>query len=306
MAKTFYSIVGPTGSGKTGVAIALAEDLLASGRYERVAIASADSRQVYKGLEVVTGADLPAKHHLQLQFFGIGVVSPFEDWSAAHFVELLRGVLEKYSGEKDLVLVVGGTMLYQQSIDRAELGAMPGPDEEVRQRAALMNLGELQSWLTSINESALTNMNDSDKSNPRRLVRAIERTVSPVVDVSPTLPDWEHKWFGLMPEKEMLVKNITQRVAERFDNGARDEAIALRAQIEGRGFNPRKIAAWTSCGLPFLDAFNQGEIDKKKCLELWTQAEVQYVKRQLTWWKKQTNITWFAKKADLLNKLLQL
>lgn len=316
MSRTFYSIVGPTGSGKTGVVLQAAENLLQTGAVGRVAIVSADSRQVYKGLEVITGADIPSEFFkesscfrhkdLNLTIFGVASISPFDEWSAAHFSELLQSVLTEYSQPNDRVFVVGGTMLYQQIVDRPELAELSGPLTAVRKKAVTMTVGELQNWLTSIDKSVLDTMNNSDKNNPRRLVRAIERGLSPVEDVPSTPPDWQHEWFGVMPDKDLLAENIARRVVDRFENGAKEEAMELRARIEEQGLNSRKLPAWTSCGVPYLDAFLGGEITQQQCLEEWTAAELRYVKRQLTWWKKQTNITWCTEKADLLNKLLHL
>lgn len=316
MSRTFYSIVGPTGSGKTGVVLQASTELLQSGVVERIAIVSADSRQVYQGLEVITGADIPSEFFresscfrhkdLNLTIFGVASISPFEEWSAAHFFELLQSVLSEYSQSKDRVFVVGGTMLYQQIVDRPELGQQPGPVSSVRQQAETMSVDELQSWITSIDKSALDIMNNSDRNNPRRLVRSIERHLIPHSALQPASSDWKHEWLGILLEKEALIENITQRVIERFENGAQAEAQRLRAQIEERNLDPRKLPAWTSCGVPFLDMFNQGEIEREKCLELWTQSEVRYVKRQFTWWKKQKEIRWFVSKEALRAHMLQL
>lgn len=319
---SYYSIIGPTGSGKTGVIMRTAEQLLRSESVRRVAIVSADSRQVYKGLEVVTGADIPANFspisvrfsphkayahtNLNVSLFGCAMISPLSEWSAAHFSDLLSSVLAEYNWPIDRVFVVGGTMLYHSIFEYPNRESQPGPDPVIRKKAEGMTVEELQSWLTSIDESSLEKMNESDRNNPRRLVRAIERDMSPENKEAVLPLDWQHEWYGLMPDREVLEKNIAQRVLERFENGAQQEAIELRVQIEDRGLNPRQLPAWTACGVPYLDAFLQGEITQDQCLTQWTTAELRYVKRQLAWWKKQTDITWFAEKADLQNKLLHL
>lgn len=325
---SYYSIVGPTGSGKTGVVLQAAERLLQTEAANRVAMVSADSRQVYQGLEVVTGADIPIdfspisvefspytvyRHaDLDITLFGSAITSPLAEWSAAHFAELLSSVLTEYDKPTDRVFVVGGTMLYHAILEHADRTLQPGRDARIREKAENLTVTELQNWLTSINKSALATMNQSDRHNARRLVRAIEKvlntpaTNSDILPISTAITSARHLWYGLLPEMDALATNISIRVAERFESGAKEEVIELRAQIEDMGLNPSKLPAWTSCGVPYLDAFLQGEITQAQCLEKWTAAELSYVKRQLTWWKKQTNITWFSEKDDLLNKLLHL
>ncbi len=316
------SIVGPTGSGKTGVVLEAATELLSRDTTRPIAVVSADSRQVYAGIPVITGADIPpgftntaleyplrssfVHQDIPLTIFGVGIISPLEDWSASHFAELFRAVLTEYSRPDDRIFVVGGTMLYQQSLDRAELLQSPGPKSEIRDRAEQMDLNELQAWLTSIDKSAFERMNESDRSNPRRLVRAIERAVSPPPTASSQEAVIDHEWYGIMPNIEQLADNIAVRVRERFDAGAVEEAEKLRSLIEDKGLNPRKIPAWSACGVQYLDALSQGELTKQQCVEQWAASELRYVKRQLTWWKKQQDITWFSEKQALLEKLLQL
>ncbi len=317
-----YSIVGPTGSGKTGVVLGAAAKLLSRNMDGRIAIVSADSRQVYAGIPIITGADVPTSFanvtleyplrsafvhpDFPLTIFGVGIISPVEEWSASHFAELFRAVLSEYSLPQDKIFVVGGTMLYQQSIDRAELLQSPGPNSEIRHRAEKMSVSELQAWITSIDRSILDGMNDSDKNNPRRLVRAIERAVASPVTEGSSLQVPNHEWLGIMPDMEQLAKNISARVAERFDGGAIEEAEKLRLLIEDNGLNPRKLPAWSACGVPYLNAFAQGEISHQLCIEQWAASELRYVKRQRTWWKKQPGITWYTEKQTLLEKMLQL
>jgi tRNA dimethylallyltransferase len=314
-----FSIVGPTATGKSQLALELATTALRLARergiiFDGVDIISADSRQVYKGMDVGTGADLPvdflavegAKHGLpydfwqknQVRLHGLAIILPTTDWSVSHFQKLVQSVISQPAASKRLVFLVGGTGLYhlQALIQDPQLQIPPNP--QVRQKAAVLSLSELQAWLAELSLEKWQSLNQSDRANPRRLVRAIE--VSMAVSQDSVLNQLKNshqtttkhraQTLGLTGPVEFLQSQIASRVIERFTKGMIPEVEKLIANYSDEEW---KLPAFSAMGFKEVRAFLEGVGTAEEVLARWTLREVQYAKRQLTWWKKQTEIEWF-------------
>ncbi len=350
-----FSIVGTTSVGKSETVFSLAqysnEHKIAKG----VSILSADSRQVYTGLETLTGADIPAEFtkvtetrlaHLtsSLQYpyfsnvdqenpidiYGVSLLSPTEEWSVGLFNEYARAVYAKTQREGKVLLVVGGTGLYHEHLFTTDPRLFIPPQPELRAELESKSVLELQEILAKIAPTHLENMNNSDRNNPRRLLRAIEvekvlptiRTESSAAtqasqssefsdsSAKKTLADSpteapKHVYLGLHLSAETLQQRIATRVADRFKNGAVAE---VRAVLEsGKTLTHQ---AMTTLGFAEIQKYLNHEVSEQECMELWTQADYSYSKRQLTWWKKYGAVTWFEKESptwqqDVLNTFLQ-
>lgn len=294
------SIVGPTAVGKSGIALQLAEKLLQEGLVSGVDVISADSRQVYKGLEIVSGADVPEELPLGIILHGVAMILPTAEWSLSHFHQMANSIIDDAEKNKHAVIVVGGTGLYQTQLLQSEVANQSPPQLEVREKALQMSAEQLQEWLAKFNALELESLNESDRANPRRLIRAIERQIwtqkNPVATTKPS----RHRqhFFGLQTTKEGLIQRIQLRVEERLAHGAVEEVTRLAARLEEEGIALSKLPAATACGVREVLAYAQGDIDREQCAELWTRREVSYAKRQVTWWKKHPDVQWF----DLQNE----
>lgn len=280
--------------GKSTLALELAEKLLASGKLTGVDLISADSRQVYKGLELLSGADeQPTNPKIKLH--GVAIIQPTEEWSLAHFHHLANQVIGTAVNNNRAVIVVGGTGLYQTQLLQSALEDQAPPLLEIRNKAESMNVTELQAWLKKLDPHALDLLNESDRANSRRLIRAIERVLwqhkNPSVVAAPSTHTQE--FIGLRTTKENLAQRIRQRVIQRLKLGVVNEVTRLEARLEELGTPLAKIPARSACGLREVLAFSRGEIDRSLCIELWTQRELAYAKRQDTWWKKYSAVKWF-------------
>jgi tRNA dimethylallyltransferase len=294
------SIVGATATGKTATALALAEKLLSLKLVKVVHLLSADSRQVYRGLENLTGADLSTDFvatkdsHFGYPSFtnpteniflhGVSVIDPNNDWSVAHFQKLFTEIKSQLS-EGEVLIVVGGTGFYQQQIaNTAETIIIP-QNEILRQKLEKLNLTELQNQLKNLNKEKLESMNNSDLNNPRRLVRAIEialyRIEQPVV-VKQTSTQTNKSFYLELP-KTIREEKIKQRVIDRFMLAKKE----VEQQLQNKEIS---VLATTCTGFMELAQFIRGEIDQKTCLAKWQLAEIQYAKRQDTWWKKRSDL----------------
>jgi tRNA dimethylallyltransferase len=294
------SIVGATATGKTAATLALAEKLLARRLVKAVHLLSADSRQVYRGLENLTGADLPTnfvatkKSDFSYPYFtnpsenillhGASIIEPSEDWSVAHFQKLFTKIKSQL-GDKEILIVVGGTGFYQQQItDPATTISIP-QNLPLREKLDKLSVTELQNQLKNLDKERLENMNNSDLNNPRRLVRAIEIALYKMeqpVTAKKTNPQTS-KIFYLELPKIVREEKIKQRVIGRF--------ASAKAEVEKQLQNKEISALAATCtGFAELRQLIQGTIDQSTCLAKWQLVETQYAKRQDTWWKKRSGL----------------
>jgi tRNA dimethylallyltransferase len=302
------SIVGTTATGKTNLALLLANKLLKQAGIKGVALISADSRQVYRGLEVLTGADVPStfkpqspqagyrffKHKQQpITLHGVSIIYPDQDWSVAHFREMTIALIKTAWENSWLPIVVGGTGLYHSQLFNNDPTLYIRPNQDIRQQATDMPVTELQAWLKKIDPNKIKNLNLSDRQNPRRLVRAIEVAVSlqqPTERVKHRLQFEQPKFYyqiGLRLPVKQLKPKIQQRVKQRFMLGAVKEVKNLLALDL-----PANSPPMTATGVKPIQDYLHHKITAQKTIEAWTQQEIQYAKQQLTWWQKHQPSRW--------------
>ncbi len=290
-------ICGPTATGKTKLGLELAEKLNAE-------IISADSRQVYRGMDIVTGKDLPAGRqvcpstliwHLQpLNYYEIDgipvwlydLVNPDEQFNVSFWKEAADMVINDISLRNKLPIIVGGTGLYIKSLT-ADLKNISIPsDPGLRSRLQKLSVAGLFNYLNSINSRRAALLNNSDRHNPRRLERAIEielfKTPSPqlwrgVGGEVAARPDI--LILGLTAPLPFLLSKIDTRIGDRIQNGAADETKQLLTR-----YSPN-LPSFSS---PGYQAYSGPDYRQK-----WQTLEHQYARRQLTWFKKQPGIIWF-------------
>lgn len=310
LASNVIAIVGLTATGKTKVTQRVIHELCRQrpNRFRGFCIVSADSRQVYRGLEITTGADVPSEANLMqspelpftffeqtldskhvLQWHGTSIIPPTQSWSVAEFRELALTVFAYSMQRNYLVFVIGGTGLYHQSLADQNLNEMSiKPDPIVRAKAETLTLHELQSWLAQIDQIAFDQLNESDRMNPRRLVRHIEKKLNHTTRLSYCADlQYQLDTYGTQLESwDHIEANIAQRVKQRIQQGALQEVGILDyAQLDPQ--------ARTTLGLKEIHGFLESQYDLSALEQIWTLHEKQYAKRQLTWWKKRPEVQWF-------------
>lgn len=290
------SIVGPTASGKTQTAWQLAKHLIEQKKFQRVDLISADSRQVYQGMEILTGSDLPADYRPgPIYFHGISLIRPDQEWSLAHFQNYAWPIMINSWQNQGLVILVGGTGLYHDHLLSTDQQIGQSPNLAVRQKASELSLAELQNWLREVDQVYFDQLNHSDQYNPRRLIRALEIKLADR-KLTATLPFWAnwvdqivHRYVGLMiTDLADLKSKIEKRVIARLDSGVLAEVEKLLADY------PPNLPAFSATGMKEINSFLASQIDRNQLIELWTRREFQYAKRQLTWWKKHPDMSWLA------------
>ncbi|MEN8253227.1 MAG: tRNA (adenosine(37)-N6)-dimethylallyltransferase MiaA [Patescibacteria group bacterium] len=296
------SIIGPTATGKTSLALKIADQVIGSEKYSGVDVISVDSRQVYKGLEIVSGADLPEHLDSNIKIHGVSIINPDQEWSLAHFRELALEIISNAKEKNNLVILVGGTGLYHSKLiptngERIKTNALGiKPDLELRKKLDKLSVPELQAELQKVDKKKLESMNNSDRQNPRRLIRAIEIANAQVFSAAGVYHVLRHGAgvterisIGLSDGLENINNNIKKRVLERFENGAVEE---VRVLIKKFGME-NNFPALSATGVKEISKYLDKKLSKEECIKAWTLREYQYAKRQITWWKKNKDIRWY-------------
>lgn len=326
MNSSIFSIVGATSTGKSDSVFHLANVALCNGLASGVDIISADSRQVYEGLAVLTGADVPEGfkkvvndknfHYSYYQkdsirIHGLSCIKVSDDWSVSQFQNLAQEILIKALPSGRMVFVVGGTGLYHEHLFTLDPVLHIPPNIAVRARVEQMSVQQLQEWLARISPQRMMSMNNSDKHNPRRLQRAIEvaialkdteENMTQKIESDSRLKSYDglkQHYFGLTLPESILEEKIERRVKTRFTEGAIAEVSAVREQNL-----PESTQALSSLGFAEVAAYLDGSLSQEECIQNWIQADVAYSHRQITWWKKNARVQWFDKsKPSYLEQL---
>ena len=272
------ALFGPTGVGKTAVAVALAQLLRARG--ERPVAVSADALQVYAGLETLTGV-ASAAERAQLEHRLVSFLPLSTSFSAGQYAELAHAEVDDALKQRRRPIVVGGTGLYLRAA-LTELDLRPPPAEGVRERlsAELERYGApaLHARLTEQAAWAAVGIDPNDR---QRVVRALELLqageLEPPEGANQLWTDEMRRptlLVGLVMEREMLYERIDARVDEMIDAGVREEV--LRAHAGGVGVTARKA-------LGFEELLSDD-------VEAMKRRTRNYARRQLTWMRKLAGI----------------
>lgn len=277
-------VLGPTSSGKTGVAIELA-------RVFNGEIISADSRQVYKGMDVGTGKDLkdyeatdskPAvKHHL------IDIANPEDQYDLSLYQAAVKQAIVDVDNRGKLPIIAGGSGLYLQAIvDGYSLSEIK-PNFSLREDLETKDLVELQAILKEKNLTFFEKINNSDLNNKRRLIRYIEVFSSGKNKTQEKIsPDYQALLIGLSWPREVLNQRIRTRLIARLE----DENMA--SEIEGLNDNGVSWQRLEKFGLEYkwVSRYLQNKIDYEEMVEKLYTDICRFAKRQMTWfrrWEKQ-------------------
>lgn len=230
-------ICGPTATGKTKLALQLAKELDGE-------LVSADSRQVYVGNDIETGKDKDIIENSGIKIWLLDVLNQNEEFSVAAWRKLALEAISNILLRGKLPIVVGGSGLYIKSLTQ-DLPDIDIPiDKKLRKKLENKTAKELFDYLKSINPVKSESLNNSDKNNPRRLIRAIEIAQRPSLEAREGL-GVSYLQIGLTAPREFLEEKIRNRVKER-------------------------------------------KLDKS-----FEQKEINIMKKQLVWFKKQPHTTWF-------------
>lgn len=283
MSKTVIAIVGPTAIGKTSKAITLA-------RYFNTEIVSADSRQFYKqmrvGTAVPTEEELKAAKHHFIQH--INITDPY---TVGDFEKDAMECITSLFKSHEVVVIVGGSGLYMDAVLYG-LDTFPEVPTEVREqlnaRLQMQGIEALQMELKQLDPEYYTKV---DLENPHRVIRAIEVSLTAGKPYSSFLGKEKRKrpfnyvLLGLEAERSIIYERINQRVDAMIQQGLLDEVKAL--------VDHKNVNALNTVGYKELFPYFEGRMSLEEAIETIKRNTRRFAKRQLTWYRKNQEVTWF-------------
>ena len=278
-------IVGPTSSGKTDLSIKLAK------KYNGEVV-SADSRQVYKGLDVGSGKITKKEmsgvpHHL------LSVANPKRKFTVVQYQKLALSTIKKIQKKNKLPILVGGTGFYIQSIVDGVVIPEVKPNWELRKKLEKIALPELFKELQMLDPIRSGNI---DQNNPRRVLRALEivKTLKrPVPSIASEKPNFDVLQIGVKKSAEELKANINKRLIKRLrKNVMINEVKKLHEnlpwkRLEEFGLEYRFVAQYLQNKITYQEMVDKIQIESEH-----------YAKRQMTWFKRDKKIHWIKNKKE--------
>jgi tRNA dimethylallyltransferase len=270
-------IVGPTASGKTSLSIKLARALGGE-------IVSADSRQVYKELNLASGK-VTKREMLRVPHRMLDVVSLKKRYSVAEYKRDAEKIINEIIACGKLPIIVGGTGQYIDAITKGLIVPEVPPNHSLRKKLKNVQPEELYKTLRKLDPKRAKNI---DKHNPVRLIRAIE--IAQALGKVPKLisgPKYSPIIIGIKIDSEKLKQNIHRRLISRIKSGMINEI----KNIHNSGISWKKLEG-LGLEMKYISLYLQKKLTKQEMLAQLETAILQYSKRQMTWFKRDKLITW--------------
>jgi tRNA dimethylallyltransferase len=280
-------LVGPTASGKSGLALLLAERMKGE-------IASADSRQIYKHLNIGT-AKPTTEDMRRVPHHFVDILDPDQEYSAGRYGQEARAKISELLAEGKQPILVGGSGLYVRAVID---GFFPGPgrNDEIREQLELeartLGSGALLEKLKGVDPDSAARMNATTE---RRIIRALEvyyttgQPISRLHKQQETKPSFEVVQFGLEWNRQALYERIDRRV----DRMLRDGLVNEVKELIDEGYS-RKINALNTVGYKEVFDYLDGAIAESEMVELIKRNTRRFAKRQLTWFRADKRIRWIT------------
>jgi tRNA dimethylallyltransferase len=277
------AVIGPTGTGKSALALALAERLGGE-------IVNADAMQLYRGMDIGT-AKLTVAERRGIRHHQLDVLDVTETATVARYQQAAAADIEAIAARGAVPVIVGGSMLYIQSL--LDEWAFPATDPSVRarweQRLADIGVAALHGELTEVDPAAAASILPTDG---RRIVRAlevVELTGRPFAASAPRIgtPRWDTAIIGLDWATEVLDERLAQRTDKMFADGLVDEVRTLRARGLRDGVTAARALGYAQV-LADLDAGGDGSAAREPTFV----GTRRYVRRQRSWFRRDHRVAW--------------
>ncbi|MBL0315952.1 MAG: tRNA (adenosine(37)-N6)-dimethylallyltransferase MiaA [Flavobacteriales bacterium] len=290
--KKLVVILGPTGVGKTALAVRLAQ-------HYHTEIISADSRQFFRELKIGVArpdeTELAAvKHHF------IAFLPVTEEYSAGRFESDAIPVIQQLMQQNDVVICAGGSMLYVDALING-LDDLPS-DSELKRELEEMNIEDL---LRELAEKDPEYFQKVDQKNPHRIIRAVEvcrltgKKFSSLRTADRAKRDFEVIKIGLNGEREWVYDRINRRVDLMIEAGLENEVKTVMVY--------RHLNALNTVGYKEFFDFFDGIWSREEAIQKIKQYSRNFAKRQLTWWRRDESIQWIdVQKVDTLSTAISI
>ena len=288
MPAKLIAIVGSTGTGKSELAIRIAETMAQEGSVAE--IVNADAMQLYRGMDIGT-AKLPVSERRGIEHHLIDVLDLTQESTAAEYQKLARTKILEIQSRGVLPILVGGSMLYVAAV--LKNFEFPVRDKDLRAllEQELLELGPnaMHQKLAELDEIAASRI---DKENGRRIVRALEIVTLTGEPFAAALPDEIDSWqevleIGLRMDRETLVARLEERVRLMWSKGMVEETRALISKGLGDS-----VTAVYAIGYAQALAQLDGELTEDQAIESTAKLTQKYARRQMSWFKRDTRINW--------------
>jgi len=293
------TVVGPTGSGKSALALCLAQQFGGE-------IVNCDSLQLYRGFDIGTAKTPPGErrgipHHL------FDVLTAQESYSAGEYAREARNVIAEIAGRGRLPIVVGGTGFYLRALLEG-LPELPGRDERLRQRLVereRLRPGSLHRLLTRLEPGAAGRIHTNDVQKTMRAleVRLLTQQALPPRAEAQALEGYAVIKLGLDPDRAALQQRLEDRTRAMFAHGLLDEVRGLLAAGATGTAKPFEALGYKQALMHL-----HGEITLEQAVESTTVETRQYAKRQRTWFRRDSEIRWlngFGDDPEILAQVTQ-
>ncbi len=286
-------VAGATATGKTGLAVRLGRAMLDAGR--PVVVISADSRQVYRGLDIGT-AKISESERAGVPHAGLDLVDPPERFTVTDFVRHVTGVLDDLAAQPGgVAILAGGTGLYLRAVARGlPVDDLPTDSELRAGLEADLERDGLPALAARLVEEAPALAETVDLANPRRVVRALElaRLRGDGPRPAPLGYPGPSAWLGLTVEPAVHREWIAARARTQFEAGLIDEAVALRER-----WDPT-LPAFSAIGYHEAWSVVDGQRTLEEAIAADAARNVAFAKRQRTWFRSEPDITWLDVTSD--------
>jgi len=273
------TILGPTASGKTSIASQLARDLNGE-------VISADSRQVYKGMNIGTGKDLIEFQKNNIKYHLIDITTPFEEYNLFRFTKDFQAALDEIMKIQKLPILVGGSGLYLSAILQSY--KLPESFKLEYDELSALKFSELKELLINLKPKLhnVTDITDKD-----RMIRAILIERSRSKDIL-AVQQLNSLTIGIKTDREKLKRRITERLNKRLNEGMIEEVKDLISQ----GVTKEKLN-YFGLEYKFISQFIEGKLNYNDMFQKLNSAIHNFAKRQMTWFRKMERegvlINWF-------------
>lgn len=295
MKKLLAVVTGPTASGKTALAIELA-------RHFGCEIVSADSRQMYKGIEIGTAAP-SAEELAAVPHHFIGNLSLTDYYSAAQYADEALAKLDELWRDKRVAIMCGGSMMYIDAVVNG-IDQLPTVSHEIRQRVLELyqtrGLAGITAELERLDPDYLSRV---DRSNHRRIIHAVEvsleagRPYSSLLTGKTVRRPFDIVKLAINHSREALFERINRRVDAMIDAGFEEEAR--------RVWPMRSLNSLNTVGFKEMFAMFEGRMDRATAIARMAKNTRVYAKKQLTWLKRDPTVVWLDPAQALLNQALK-
>jgi tRNA dimethylallyltransferase len=270
-------IAGPTASGKTDLALRVAQRIHGE-------IIGADAFQIYRDLPLIT-AQPDTEQKNRVPHFLVGEIAPSEPFDVSQYCSLAKECIRAIQARGKRAILVGGTGLYIRAILRGFSKGLPGPNPLLRAELEQKPLVDLVQELIQLDPGCATGV---DLQNPRRVIRALEvclLTGKPFTSFrteSPSSPSTPQHGFWISMARSELHQRIATRTQELFRKGVLEEVESMADRL-----GP---TASQAIGIREIQAHLRGELTREETIQKITEATRQYARRQETWFRKETSL----------------